>query len=107
MTIAPIAGDLARSELAERIALIGRHAPAASLATLATEIDAIRAAALRSGLLPAVAVAQVIAAALARGERGTLLCDWIAMLREAVGCERQDEQACQSYAAACSVRLTG
>ena len=96
-----------QDELAARVALIGMRATATSTATLAAEIDAIRAAALTHGLFPAVAVTHAIEAALARGERGTLVLGWLAILRDAVASDRHDGRACETYAAACSVRLTG
>ena len=99
--------DPVQSELAARVASIGRSAPHASTATLATEIDAVRAAALAHGLYPAVAVTHAIEAALARGERGALVLGWLDILRDAVSCNRHDRHACETYAAACSVRLTG
>ena len=101
-TIRPI-----QDELAARVALIGMRAPAVSTATLAAEVDAIRADALAHGLFPAVAVTHAIEAALARGERGALVLGWLAILRDAVSSDRHDGHACEAYAAACSVRLTG
>lgn len=92
-------------DLATRVALVGIHAPSASVAALAGEIDAIRSVALAQGRLPAVAVTHTIAAALARGERGPMVLGWIAVLHDAVLCERQDADAHAAYAAACSVRL--
>ena len=96
-----------QGELAARVVSIGLRAPSASTATLAGEVDAIRAAAVAHGLFPAVVVTHAIEAALARGERGALVLGWLSILRDAVSSERQDGQACETYAAACSVRLTG
>lgn len=94
-------------ELAARVASIGRRAPTASTASLAADVDAIRAAALAHGLYPAVAVTQAIEAALARGERRPLVIGWLNILRDAVSCDRHDGPACTTYLAACSVRLSG
>ena len=96
-----------QSALAAQVATIGDHATSVSTATLAAEIDAIRTAALSHGLYPAVAVTQAIEDALARGERGALVLGWLQILRDAVSCDRQDGPACDTYLAACSVRLTG
>lgn len=96
-----------QNDLAARVALIGSRAPTASTATLATEVDAIRATALAHGLYPAVAVTHAIEAALARGERGPLILGWLNILRDAVSCDRHDRPACETYLAACSVRLSG
>lgn len=99
--------DPVQQDLAARVALIGMRAATAPTALLAADIDAIRAAAVAHGLFPAVTVAHAIAAALARGERGALVLGWIAILRDAVSSDRHDPRACETYAAACSVRLTG
>lgn len=96
-----------QAELAARVARLRMRAGIDSANVLAREVDAIRAAALAHGLYPAVAVTHAIAAALARGERGALVLGWLAILRDAVSCDRQDGPACDTYAAACSVRLTG
>ncbi len=96
-----------RTELAARIARVSLVVTGGSAAALAAEVDAIRAAAVSLGLYPAVAVTHAISAALARGERGPLVTGWIAILRDAVSCDRQDAHTCEIYAAACSVRLTG
>lgn len=98
---------IAQAELAARVALVGMRASVATTAALAAEVDAIRAAALDYGLYPAVAVTHAIDAALARGERGALVLGWIEVLRDAVSSDRQDRGACESYVAACSVRLAG
>ena len=74
---------------------------------LAREIDAIRTIAHLNGMRPAVAVAQALEMALARGERGPLIHGWVAILRDAVTSDRHDDAACDTYRAACSVRLFG
>ncbi|MBP2277943.1 MULTISPECIES: hypothetical protein [Sphingomonas] len=107
MTAPDSAMAIAQAELAARVALTGMRAGTASTAALAAEIDAIRAAAQAYGLYPAVAVTHAIDAALARGERGPLVLGWIAILRDAVSSDRQDRSACETFAAACSVRLAG
>ena len=98
---------IAQAELAARVAMVGMRASAASTAALAAEVDSIRAAAQAYGLYPAVAVTHAIDAALARGERGALVLGWIAILRDAVSSDRHDSHACETFAAACSVRLAG
>ena len=96
--------DVVRHELCGRIARLDGIAPARP-AELATAVDEIRVIALAAGLHPAVTVTHFIAAALARGERGAGVHGWMPMLRDAVGCEQLDVAACNSFAAACSVRL--
>ena len=72
---------------------------------VAVEVDRIRAIASAHRMLPAVRVAHMLEGALARGEHGALVHGWLAMLQEAVACERQDEAASAAFAAACSVRF--
>ena len=94
-----------RSELAARVGVIGADAARRTPASIATEIEAIRQIARRHGLFPAVAVTQALESALARGERGPLIQGWLSLLGEALGCDRQDRAAGESFAAACFVRL--
>lgn len=91
-----------RMELAARIAALDVRAPYARTADLAGAVDEIRMIAHHAGLNPTVTVVHFIDAALSRGER---VHGWLAMLREAVGADRQDVAACDAFAAACSVRL--
>jgi len=97
--------DGARAELAQRIAALGLNTGTKPSADLAGDLDAIRRIAQAAGMQPAVSVARVLDAALARGERGPLVLGWIEVLRDAIGCERSDRAACDAYVAACSVRL--
>lgn len=96
-----------RTELEARIAAVDVRAPYASRGELAAQVDAIRLIAHRAGMQPAVTVAHFIDSALARGERGPLVHGWLAMLRDAVGSERQDLDTAHRFAAACSIRLAG
>ena len=100
-----------REQLAVRIGKLDavmRSKPRRDTASdLAREIDAIRTIAHLNGMRPAVAVAQALEMALARGERGPLIYGWVAILRDAVTSDRHDDAACDTYRAACSVRLFG
>lgn len=84
-----------------RIAALNRLNPG----ELARELAALRSVAIGYGLKPAVTVLHALDAALARGERGSLVHDWLAILRDAVACGRSDARTCDTYAAVCSVRL--
>ena len=97
--------DVVRHELTRRIAALDVRAQYARTAELAGEIDEIRIIAHGAGLNPAVTVVHFIAAALGRGERGAGVHGWLQMLADAVRAERQDANACDAFAAACSVRL--
>ena len=99
--------DSVRADLTARIAALDVRAPYARARDLAADIDAIRSIAHRNGLDPAVTVAHFLDSALARGEHGSLIHGWLALLGDAVRCERRDLAACESFAAACSVRLAG
>ncbi|MES2753095.1 MAG: hypothetical protein V4659_00355 [Pseudomonadota bacterium] len=91
-----------RADLALRIAALERtERPAA----LASDLDDVRRIAHAAGMFPAVTVAHALEAALARGERGALIHGWLDILRDAVRSERTDAGACDTYSAACSVRL--
>jgi len=98
--------DGARADLVQRIAALDLRASTAHTADLAQDLDAIRRIAQAAGMQPAVSVAHVLDAALARGERGPLVHGWLEVLRDAVGCDRTDPPTCDAYVAACSVRLT-
>jgi hypothetical protein len=101
--------DAVRMELTARITAIDVRAPYLRNGEMAVAVDEIRHIAHHAGLNPTVTVAHFIEAALARGEgrngRGPLVHGWLAMLRDAVCAERQDVAACDTFAAACSVRL--
>ncbi|WP_210357573.1 hypothetical protein [Sphingomonas beigongshangi] len=94
-----------RADLAARIAAIDDRASRSAACELARDVDAIRLIAHRNGLAPAVTVAHFLDSALARGDHGALVHGWLAILGDAVACERQDLAACDAFAAACSVRL--
>lgn len=99
--------DSIRADLAARIAALDVRAPYARASDLAPDIAIIRRIAWRGGLHPAVTVAALLDSAIARGEHGALVHGWLGMLADAVGCDRSDAQACDAYAAACSVRFAG
>ncbi|TPG20389.1 hypothetical protein EAH87_07725 [Sphingomonas koreensis] len=95
-----------RADLAQRIAALDNRAARGLPRDLAQDLDAIRRIAQANGMQPAVSVAHVLDAALARGERGALIHGWLDILRDAVGCDRFDGTTCDAYLAACSVRLS-
>jgi hypothetical protein len=95
-----------KSELAARIGLIGAISASRRVDEIAIEIDAIRQIAHCHGLFPAVAVSQALESALARGERGALIQGWLSILGDAIGCDRQDRAACETFVAAGSVRFS-
>ena len=96
-----------REELTARIGMLDACIGLKRPGDLAREIDAIRDLAHKNGMRPAVTVAQALEMALARGERGPLIHGWLAILRDAIGSERHDDAACDTFRAACAVRMFG
>lgn len=94
-----------RADLARRIDAMDRRADHLRPGELAFELEYIRRAVSSNGFRPAIAVIQALDGALSRGERGPLVHGWLAILRDAVDCGRSDARTCDTYAAACSVRL--
>ena len=97
--------DFIRADLAARITAIDLIADRMSAGALASALDDVRRIAQTNGLFPAVTVAHVLESALAGGERGALIHGWLEILRDSIGCDRLDHQACDAYAAVCSVRF--
>jgi hypothetical protein len=100
------APDAIRADLMQRIVALDSRADQGRAGDLAQDLDAIRRIAQANNLQPAVSVAHVLDAALARGERGPLIHGWLEVLRDSIGCDRADRPACDAYVAACSVRLS-
>jgi hypothetical protein len=96
--------DVVRHKLGRRVAALQVRDVRVRPAELATAVDEIRVIADRAGLASTVTVAHVIAAALARGERGAAVRGWLPLLGDAVQAGRQD---CEAVAAMCAVRLGG
>jgi hypothetical protein len=94
-----------RAELARRVALVDRLCDGLPAGAIAGELEAIRRAALASGIHPAVTVIHAIDTILARGERGSRVRTGLAILHDAIHCEVADARTCDTFAAACSIRL--
>lgn len=96
-----------RRDLAARLATIDALAAAGRAADAARDIYVLRRMAFAGGFYPAATVAHVLETALGANGRGPLIRGWLAILGDAVRSERQDARACETFAAACSVRLAG
>jgi hypothetical protein len=94
-----------RNVIAARVDALDVRLGQARARDLASELQAIRRLAEMHRIGPALAVVDALEGAIARGERGPLVHGWLDILRDAIGCERRDEQARAAFAAACSVRL--
>jgi len=92
-------------DLVARVDAIDRRCDRLAVGEVACELEAIRRIAVRHSIGPAVTVVHALDSALARGERGALVHGWLAILRDAVG--SRGHGACETYAAACAVRLNG
>ncbi|WP_343521162.1 hypothetical protein [Sphingomonas sp.] len=93
------------SELSHRIDSLDARAAHAATADLAADLDAIRRIALANGITPALPVVHALEAALAAGQRGPMIAGGLSLLRDAVGCGRDDARTGAAFAAACAIRL--
>jgi hypothetical protein len=96
-----------RADLTRRIDAIDRVCDHLGLSEIAGELAFIRRAARASGIAPAVTVLHAMDAILSRGERGPRVHAGLAILRDAIDCPSSDARTCDTFAAACSVRLGG
>ncbi|MFA5969642.1 MAG: hypothetical protein WC816_10425 [Sphingomonas sp.] len=96
-----------QEDLSRRVALMGLGANRRDAGALAQQVETIRRLALANRMYPAASVAHALEMAIGRGERGPLIDGWLAILVDAIGCDRNDTAACDTYAAACTVRYAG
>jgi hypothetical protein len=105
----PIEGDARaiRAELTRRIEAVDRACDGLRAGEIADQLEAIRRTASANGIRSAVTVIHALDTILARGERGPRVHAGLAILRDAVDCARDDARTCDTFAAACSIRLGG
>ncbi len=96
-----------RAQLWARIAALDVSVPYAAATDLVDKVEAIRRIAHAHGLTPAVTVTHFIERALAHSQTPPPVHGWLAMLTDAVASERQDYEAADRFAMACSARLAG
>ncbi|MFD1787960.1 hypothetical protein ACFSC3_10275 [Sphingomonas floccifaciens] len=96
---------LVRDDLVARVDAIDRRADRLRPDEVAYELEAIRRIASRHGIGAAITIVHALDGALTRGERGSLVHDWLSLLRDAVGSPCGLPHAAETYAAACAVRL--
>lgn len=95
-----------RAELCDRLEALRRLSPRASAADFARSAGAIRELAFAYGLAPVARVAEALESAAAIERPGSCrLAVYVERLRDAIGCERVDEEASRALLASVSVRL--
>lgn len=96
-----------KSQLCDRIDRIASEMPHLSTSQLAHQIDDVRRIARDNGLLPLEELARGLESALSGSEGGIMVLPFLESMRDAVGCERIDAAAAQSYLASVNQRLYG
>jgi hypothetical protein len=97
---------LVRAELCERFATLQGSVARCRSRDVDAQAEGIRMLASAYGLTPVARLAE----ALSRASRDTGACPpslYLARLKDAIGCERLDEEASQAMLASVSVRLCG
>lgn len=95
------------NDLAARIDDLDRRAYRMMPGDMASELEQVRRIAARHGMSPAITVVHALDSMLARGDCRAVVHDWLSILRDAVGCGSNDQRTCDTFAAACLVRLNG
>ena len=96
-----------RAELSDRLERLRRLADCASPAAFDESLDGIRLLASAYGLVPVARIAEAFQRAGSGGRRGACPASlYIERLRDAIGCERMDDEAVQSMLASVSIRLS-
>jgi|GEM_PF-5631599 len=97
---------LVRAELCDRLATLQNGLGRCTSASMQAQAETIRTLAAAYGLTPVARLAE----ALGRAARDAGACPpslYLARLKDAIGCERLDEEATQAMLASVSVRLCG
>ena len=94
---------LVRADLAERLNSLQRFARPLSTRDFTESVRSIRRIAAAYGLTPVVRLADALERAAGDGDHATRL--YLDRLRDAIGCERVDDQASEAMIASVSVRL--
>ena len=96
-----------KSQLCDRIDRIAFELPHISPSQLAHQVDDLRRIARDYGLFPLEELARGLESALSGAEGSVVVLPFLESMRDAVGCERADPAAAQSYLAAVNQRLYG
>lgn len=96
-----------QAQLCERIDLLTTNLPDMTVSRLAHEVDELRRIAGQYGLTPVVEIAHGLESELANSTGAAMAMSFLEKMRDAVGCERLDAAATQTYLAAINQRLYG
>ncbi len=107
MNIASEAMLRTKAQICERIDRIAEQLPHLSVNQLAHQVDDLRRIARDYGLLPVEELARGLESALSGSEGGIMVLPFLESMRDAVGCNRVDAAAVQSYLAVVNQRLYG
>ncbi len=96
-----------RADLCDRLDRLQQAAERLTVRELVQRIGAIRTVASAYGLSPVVILADAFERAIAAQPRGCPAALYLDRLRDAIGCERIDEEASEAILASISVRMAG
>ncbi len=96
-----------RAELCDRLDSLQRAAARMSVRDFAQGLAAIRTMAAAYGLVPVVRLAEALERAMQAEPRGCPAGLYFDRLRDAIGCERLDDDASEALLASVSIRFGG
>lgn len=96
---------LVRAELCDRLERIARMATRSGTRDIVHHVGTIRTMAAAYGLVPVARLAAALERALGEGCGAATSRLYLDRLRDAIGCERLDEEASQALIASVSVRM--
>lgn len=99
--------ETVREELCCRIAQLNRDFRRLSVNELCRRVEAIRQIARANRLEPVSRLAAGLGDTLGRGGRDASVRPYLDGMRDAIGCEPQDEETARAYLAAVNLRLAG
>ena len=94
-----------RADLCDRLDALQKAAQRLTVRELMQQLGTIRTLALAYGLFPVAAVADALSRAIAAEPRGCPAGLYFDRLRDAIGCQAQDEEAGEALLASISIRL--
>ena len=96
-----------KAELSDRIDRLAHELPHMNASRLAAAVDDIRRVARNHDLLPLAELAGRLESAIASSGGATMVLPFLEAMGDAVGCDRADPAAAQSYLASVGLRLHG